>query len=236
MGWTELLAALDGRRRLLDKLSAKSCAGQNGTFSIYCGKGCSNCCSLAVNCSFPEAVAIAQTLSPDQRQRLAAKLPVLRQLSQQAESLVQFLRQFRQQFGGCPFLTSDGSCAIYPLRPFSCRALLSTRNHSWCAVDFADLHPQEKEAFLSSLDPEVVAFPTHYLAASQELGLEFEASSMAALRDVFGVALSGSLLYQVCLEIDYRLSEVVAQGFDETRSFLEQRQLNLPFLLQLQGD
>lgn len=235
MSWSGLLADLDGGRRQLDRLSEKLSAGEDDRFSLFCGKGCGNCCSLAVNCSFPEAVAIAQSLSDKQRQQLADRLPPLRQISLQAESLVQFLRQFRQQLGGCPFLATDGSCDIYPLRPFSCRALLSTRNHSWCAVDFADLHPQEKEAFLSSLDPEVVAFPTHYLAESQELGLELEARSLVAMRDEFGVALSGNLLYQVWLETEYRLSDVLSKGFNEARSFLAQRQLDLPFLLQLQG-
>jgi len=234
MEWPELLVNLDPSRQQLDR-QAELLASAEDQLPIYCAKGCRNCCSLAVNCSFPEAVAIANSLTADQRQNLNAKLPLLHQISQQAEGLKQFLRQFRARLGGCPFLTiEDGSCSIYPLRPFSCRALLSTRNSNWCAVDFADLHPQEKEAFLSSLDPQLVAFPTHYLAASQELGLELEAQSLVAMRDAFGVALSGNLLYQVWLEAEYQLSAVMSKGFDEARLFLEQNRLDLPFLLQLQ--
>lgn len=236
MGWTTLLDTLEDQRRQLDKQTEALLTTQAEEVNIFCAKGCSNCCSLSVNCSFPEAVAIAKELTAEQRQNLVEKLPLLRQISQQAENLKQFLRQFRKQIGGCPFLhPEDGSCRIYPRRPFSCRALLSTRNSSWCAVDFADLHPLEKEAFLSSLDPEVVAFPTHYLATSQELGLELEALAMAAMRDEFGISLSGNLIYQVWLELEHQLSDVVPEGWDTTRSFLEGKQLDLPFLLQLQG-
>ena len=237
MDWTEQLAALkSGRRQFAGQMDSFNRQGR-AKVDIYCAKGCSSCCSLVVNCSFPESVDLAKNLTERQRQSLAEKIPLLRQISLQAADLKQFLRLFRQQLGGCPFLhPADGSCGVYPLRPFSCRALLSTRNSSWCAVDFAALHPLEKEAFLSSLDPEVVAFPTHYLASSQELGIELEVQQLIKMREFFGVALSGNLLYQVWLEAEHRLSEIVTRGFSATRTYLEKRDLDLPFLLQLQGN
>lgn len=237
MAWSELLAELPQLRQQLDRATDAFCRQTEGSVPIFCAKGCRNCCSLAVNCSFPEAVAIAATLTTDQRQQLANKIPLLREISQQAQDLKQFLRLFRQQLGGCPLLEQEtGSCSIYPQRPLSCRALLSTRNSSWCGVDFAELHPLEKEAFISSLDPNVTAFPTHYLAATQEQGMELEAQLLGRMRETFGVALSGNLLYQTWLELEYRLSEIIPQGFAATRSWLEERQLDLPFLLQLQGE
>lgn len=236
MSWAAILSELERKRLQLDSENEKLCSTTDAGYQIFCAKGCCNCCSLAVHCSFPEALTIAGSLSAEQRENLTNKLPVLRQISQQAENLKQFLRQFRQQFGGCPFLRAEtGCCGIYPLRPYSCRALLSTRNSSWCAVDFADLHPQEKEAFLSSLDPELTAFPTHYLATSQELGLELEAAALEVMRAAFGVTLSGNLIYMVWLELEYQLSEVLVEGVKASRSFLEDKGLDLPFLLQLQG-
>lgn len=232
MAWPQLFAGLKTSRQQMDRQIDLICAKPESA-TIYCGKGCSNCCSLAVNCSFPEAAAIARELTPQQRQQLAVRLPTLWQLSRQAETLKQFLRLFRSQLGGCPFLDETGSCGIYPQRPFSCRSLLSTRNSSWCAVDFGALHPQEKEAFLSSLDQELVAFPTHYLAASQEIGLEYEALSLSQMRESFGFSLSGNLLHQVWLEGEYRLSEVMERGYAETRDFLYEKEADLPFLLQL---
>lgn len=232
MSWAQLFSELGRDQQNFDRQIA-AIYDAEGDVTLYCAKGCSNCCSLAVNCSFPEAVAIAHALSAAQRQQLADKLPILQQLCRQAENLKQFLRLFRDRLGGCPFLDREGDCSIYKLRPFSCRSLLSTRNSSWCAVDFADLHPQEKEAFLSSLDHQVVAFPTHYLAASQELGLEYESLSLSRMRDSFGFSLSGNLLYQVWLEGEYRLSEVIELGYAKTRGFLEEEGVDLPFAIQL---
>ena len=238
MAWQQLLADLELSRRQLDRQTQQDClaAGQKQV-GIYCKKGCSSCCTLTVNCSFSEALAIAKNLPPAYRQTLNEKIPLLQQISRQANDLRHFLRQFRDQLGGCPFLSGDsGSCTIYALRPLSCRALISTRNSSWCAVDFAGLHPLEKEAFLSSLDPEIVAFPTHYLAAPQELGLELESFALVAMRDTFGVALSGNLLYLVWLELTHQISAILPQGFVATGEFIAAAQLDLPFLLQLQGD
>ncbi len=237
MAWQQLLTALTGARQQFDRQLERRCAEiKSNRVSLYCQKGCGNCCTLAVNCSFPEALAIAQALNDAQQQRLQEKIPQLHRLSRQAQDLKGFLGAFRAQLGGCPFLSAaDGSCRIYPRRPFSCRALISTRNSSWCGVDFSSLHPQEKTAFISSLDPALVAFPSHYLAAAQELGLEFEAQTRVAMRDTFGFSLTGNLLYLLWLELEHQLSEEIPNGVTETRVFLEERQLDRPFLLQLQS-
>ncbi|SHJ35717.1 Putative zinc-or iron-chelating domain-containing protein [Malonomonas rubra DSM 5091] len=234
MDWDDLLAGLKPLRQQLDRVAEQNFI-TDAAVKIYCQNGCSNCCSLSVNCSFPEAVAIARELTAEQIVTLKAKIPLLQQISTQAQDLKDYLRQFRNRFGGCPFLDAAGSCSIYPHRPLSCRALLSTRNSSWCGVDFADLHPLERDAFLSSLDRDVVAFPTHYLAATQEMGMELEAAALADMRDRFGVAVSGNLLYQVWLELEYRISEIIPQGFSATRKYLEGESLDLPYMLHLQG-
>jgi Fe-S-cluster containining protein len=233
MAWAPLLDELKAAHRQFDQ-ETEDYSKVDAVPQIFCAKGCSNCCKLAVNCSFPEALLIVRHLTAGQHPGLNDKLPGLRDISTQAGCLKEFLRLFRKQLGGCPFLhPENGSCTIYSYRPYSCRALLSIRNSSWCGFDFADLHPLEKQAFLSSLDPEIVAYPTHYLAATQELGLEREAQTLADMRDTFGASLSGNLIYQVWLELEYQLSEVFRQGFSATRNFLEDRELDWPFLLQL---
>lgn len=237
MTWQKTLKELTTARRNFDRQLEQHCSeARNKRIGIFCDKGCSNCCTLSVNCCFAEALATAQSLEADHQQALKLKIPLLQEISLQAENLKGFLQQFREKIGGCPWLHSEeGRCVIYQQRPFSCRALISTRNSSWCGIDFSSLHPQEKEAFLSSLDPELVAFPTHYLAAAQELGLEFESQTLVSMRKSFGVSLTGNLLYLTWLELEHRLSEVIPDGFAATWSFLKERQLDLPFLLQLQG-
>jgi len=237
MSWDALFCGLDASRAEIDAQAEEffSLAVSHRN-RIYCEKGCCNCCALAVNCSFPEALAISGVLTVAQQQTLVGKIPTLRTLGEQATSFQDFLGRFRAQLGGCPFLDHlDGCCGIYPVRPFSCRALLSTRNSSWCAVDFAGLHPLEKEAFLSSLDPDLVAFPTHYLAASQKVGLALELRTIAAMHASFGFGLSGNLIYQVWLEQEHQLSRIIPAGFTATLGYLEKNRLNLPLLLNLQG-
>ncbi len=237
MRWQPILDQLAAGQQLLDRQTIEDCARLRGErIQVYCSSGCCNCCSLTVNCSFAEALLLARNINPEQRILLNEKIDELRKISLGSGDLKDFLRQFRDQLGGCPLLIAEeGNCSLYPQRPYSCRALLSTRNSNWCAVDFATLHPLEKEAFLSSLDPEVVAFPTHYLAAPQETGLELESVLLRAMREEFGVSLSGNLIYLLWLELEHQLSGIIPQGFVTTRRYLEEHQLDLPFLLQLQS-
>jgi Fe-S-cluster containining protein len=235
MGWQEILTTIAKNQKHLDQQTEQICSATNlNPIRTYCEKGCCNCCSLAVNCSFPEALAVSRCLDSNYQHALKEKIDLLRQTCLQAEDLKQFLRLFRKQMNGCPLLDAEtGSCSIYQQRPFSCRALISTRNSSWCAIDYAELHPQEKEAFLSSLDPEIVAFPTHYLATPQEIGRELETDAIVAMQEEFHVSLSGNLLYQVWLELEHQISEILSQGFEKTRSYLEENRLDLPFILHL---
>lgn len=236
MGWPEILAELEtGRSQIDEHSSAFQALAADHRSRIYCEKGCCNCCTLTVDCSFPEALAISRALSQQQHQLVTEKIPQLTELSRQAGNLKEFMRRFREQLGGCPFLAHEnGCCTTYHLRPFSCRALLSTRNSSWCAVDFASLHPLEKEAFLSSLDQELVAFPTHYLASSQKQGLALETRAVSAMGEAFSIAMSGNLIYQVWLEQQFRLSAVIEEGAAAVVALLREQQLALPFLLRVE--
>ncbi len=235
MGWQNIIEDLHSNQQQLDRRTEafKQTAIDQG-IAIPCRKGCANCCSLAVNCSFPEAAAIADNLDDQQKNNILEKIPVLQQISRTSGGLKQFLRRFRDQSGGCPFLREiEQSCVIHPVRPFTCRALLSTRPASWCGIDFATLHPLEKEAFLSSLNPEIVSFPTHYLAAPQELAAEFESTAHAAMRDTFGTGVSGNMIYLVWLELEYQIRKNIEKDPATPRRLLLQLQSELPYLLQV---
>lgn len=235
MAWQQLTASLRTNLQHFDQqLESILRATEQSQLRIHCRQGCSNCCRLAVNCSFPEAALIAQQLSSEQQTAIQTRMPVLQNISQAAENLKQFLQLFRQQLNGCPLLIPENQCcSIYNLRPFSCRALLSTRPSSWCGVDFADLHPLEKQAFLSSLDPEIVAFPTHYLARPQELGAEQETTTMIEMHDHYGIGLGGNLIYLIWLELEYQLVDLLEKNRGKVKKLLLQEERDHPFLLQL---
>ncbi len=201
---------------------------------VYCQKGCANCCSLVVNCSFVEAAAMARQLSDAQRKAVSGAAPRIVELADNCPSLKDFLLQYRATIGGCIFLDRQHQeCSVYPERPLSCRALLSTRPSAWCGVDFSTLHPLEKEAFLSSLDRDIVNFPTHYLASPQERAGELEADLIWSLREQCGYAISGNLIYQLWLEQEHSLTSKLQTGDFDLAAYLHQQQLLQPLLLQV---
>jgi Fe-S-cluster containining protein len=200
---------------------------------LYCRAGCGNCCTLAVNCSYPEAVMLAASLSVEQRARINERLPVVAQLSTAAGNLKEFLHSYRQQGGGCPLLDAQQNCSSYHQRPLSCRALLSTRPSAWCGVDFSTLHPNEKQAFLSSLDKNLVAFPSHYLARPLDLAAELEKTLATAFANEYGVNISGNLIWLLGLQLNSQVGERLAKKEEGLIEWLLEQQKGYPYLLQV---
>lgn len=200
---------------------------------IFCANGCANCCTLAVNCTAAEALRLAGGLAEQQRERLRAYVARLKELVGGTANLKDYLRLHRQQLGGCPFL-ENGNCGVYPFRPLSCRALLSTRESRWCGVDFSSLSAAEKEAFLESLDRSVVAFPMHYLASVQETGRGLEMQAAMELTREFGFSLYGSMPVLVHLFSDLGLADGFAEGADAVMAIAAAAGFHSPFLLQVE--
>ena len=202
---------------------------------IHCRCGCRSCCNLAVNATFTEALTVARALDDRQRSALDAHVGRLLELREQMTNLKSYLKLHRQKVGFCPFLDDTGVCGVYSHRPFSCRALLSTRNEAWCGIDFATLHPLEKQAFLSSLDTEVVAFPSHYVAAIQETGRECEERTTDAMLRRFGVAVTGNMPFLAWLEKKYSLSSIIPHGAAAIVRLLAQEHLSHPLLIHVEA-
>ncbi len=233
---TRLRAATDQATKNLDKFSTgwqSAFAAASG--QIHCRRGCSNCCTLAVNCSYPEALVASSAL-------LAAHLPRLQQhvfhlvtLAQSASSLPAWLRAHRAGSGGCPLLDPDGTCTIYAARPLTCRALLATREPTWCAADFSTLSSQEKQDFMASLDRDVVDFPMHYVAATKQSAEQQEQGLLQAMADAYGFALYGSLPVLIWLEREGGLGATVSAGQAATARLLAESGLDSPYLVTIIG-
>ncbi len=231
---TEFLQEVRQRQLLLDQLcSAWSSEQRQRGAALYCAKGCSGCCSLAVNCTFPEAVLVASTLDSRQQERLRQRAPLLYRTASAAHDLKGWLTGYRSQAGPCPFLEEDGACGIYAVRPLSCRALLATKAPRWCTTDFSSLTPEEKQAFMASLDRSVAAFPTHYAATTQEIGRELEEATLRQMEGQYGFALVGLLPWLVWLECEQGLSSRLAEGAELLQEYLTDKGLDNPFLLAL---
>lgn len=232
--WQSLKSEVRRQQTFFDekiRMSVDACTAASGR--IYCHRGCRSCCNLAVQCTFTEALLVADRLGEKHTAALHEHISRLFQHIDEAVDLKSYLRLHRQRIGFCPFLETDGACGVYAERPFACRSLLSTRPADWCAVDFAELHSLEKQAFLSSLDPNLVAWPTHYLAAPRDLGQELESAAFWRMHDTFGFTLSGNLPFLVWLEREFGLSATAAMGHAEVLALLEKECLHLPFLVHL---
>lgn len=201
---------------------------------IYCEKGCGSCCSLAVNCTFFEALLLAERLEEELLQLVDRYTERLTALLSSVTTLHDYLRLHRRDSGGCPLLGSDGSCRTYEFRPLSCRALLSTRESRWCGTDFAELTAAEKEAFVASLDRAVTAFPLHYLAASRNAGSELEGQALMMMISEYGFSLYGNMPVMVHLASRWKLAEKLGNGAASIRELLNRAGLNHPLLLVLE--
>lgn len=198
--WRELLEEAALQHQCLDLMNA----GWIGDYSarggtIHCGRGCHDCCSLTVNCTLTEAVALADALDGKQLAAVGAYADRLRELTATGTDLKEYLRLQRRAMGMCPLLADDGACSAYGTRPLTCRALLSTMERRWCGVDFAVMPADEKERYLAAQDRSVTSFPLHYAASPQETGRDFEARQLAHMQELFGFSCYGCMPVLVTL-------------------------------------
>jgi Fe-S-cluster containining protein len=232
--WQMLAETIRADQVALDERIGEWIAGYISTGGgVFCGRGCRNCCTLAVNATFPEAVKAASILTAALAAKISSYAGRLLSAMDGIHDLKSYLRLQRQTLGFCPLLSDDGACSIYAARPFSCRSLISTKESAFCALDFSQLSPAEKSAYLDSLDRTVVAFPMHYAALPQEIAQQQETSVIRRMQETFGFAMYGDFAFLVYLELEHRLSEVVTEGYDAVCHLLRDHGLDNPFLVML---
>ena len=202
---------------------------------IYCREGCAGCCHMAVHAAWPVAVAVARLLSVRQLAALDGYVERLQRALPEMTDLKSYLKGHRQSLGPCPFLDAAGACSIYASRPLACRSLLSTRAAAWCTVDFAELDRWDKQAYASSLDRQVVAWPTHYVAATQDFGRELEGTLLEMMQLKQGWGLSGNFAVMVWAQRKCRLAGQASSDQQKLRAFLATYGLDNSLLLHFTG-
>ena len=222
------------RQQELDTAIAAWRTADGAGVRLWCGPGCGNCCTLAVNTTLPEAERISAALDPDQRAALNATVSrLITHATGCRQSVRLYLTGYREAVGPCPFLDAGGNCSIYGGRPLACRALFATRPPQWCGVNLATLPGIERNSFLESLDRSVAAYPTHYAAAPQQLAEQIEQGLIFAMLRVYGFGVTGSLPLMVWLANDPRCHAALTAGLTAFRNFIDERGLALPFLMQI---
>jgi len=203
--------------------------------TIHCRQGCANCCHLAVHCTFPEAQRLAARLDRESAgnldrymARMLANLPRLGDFKD-------LLRHHRELLGACPFLDDASSCSVYAYRPLACRALLSTRPADWCGFDLSSLPDIERKLYLDSLDPQLVNYPTHYLAAPQQSAAAQEGELLQRMAQDYGFTLSGHLPTLAGLELRHKLSTLLSHGPAAVHDRIGVLSLDYPSLVRIQS-
>lgn len=232
--WKNILAEVESMQRFMDMCCSSASADYRaGNGEIFCSKGCSSCCTLAVNCTAAEAFLVAAALSEQQQKALVVFVEKLKDKIRGIADLTSYLQMHRKELGGCPFL-DNGNCGVYSVRPISCRALLSTKESRWCGVDFSELSSAEKLAFVESLDRPAVALPMHYLACTRDTGQQLEAQAALQMLKEFGFSLYGNLPVLACLFTGYDLLDSLGEGADTVLAVAAAAGLDNPFLLQVE--
>lgn len=230
--WQTLQNEVREQHILFDKKVSGYIADYSSTGKrIHCSKGCRECCNLAVNCTYTEALCLAAILTDEQTERIKLHAAKLLLHMDAVYDMKSYLKMHRQVIGFCPLLLEDGACGAYDHRPLSCRSLLSTMESRWCGMDFSRLSSAEKAAFVESLDRRSVAFPMHYLAGSQNLGQQLEAQAALAMAVHFGFTISGNLPFLLFLEKEHGFSKIMSQGHAASLDFLQRAGLLYPFLI-----
>jgi Fe-S-cluster containining protein len=233
MKYTDLLATVPEQHTFMERCCAAAISNysaKGGT--IHCKKACGNCCTLAVNCTAPEALLISSYLDDTRKNALLDYIGRFKEKVTGVSDLKSYLRLHRQELGYCPFL-EEGICGIYATRPISCRSLLSTKESRWCGADFSELDQGTKESFINSLDRSQVAFPMHYLAATQQAGQSLENQLSMRMMQDFHLSLYGSMPVLVHLFAECNLMEAIASGADAVRSLISAKGFESPFILQV---
>ena len=121
-----------------DLLNTRIAAEDAPTFD--CKKGCSHCCNLRVEVLPPEAFYIAKhinSLPPEQRNDFTIRLKTHAAYAKD--------KTFDEYNAPCAFLSKDGACEIYSVRPHKCRAYLSMDVGSCISIRSAAEFPRVKE-------------------------------------------------------------------------------------------
>ena len=149
--------------------------------TLDCRAGCAWCCHFSVDVRAAEVFAIvdfvAQTFTDEQKASLRAATCANRRLLQDLSEVERMTRNVR-----CPFLT-DGNCAIYPVRPQTCRNYHATDvtgcRRSFEHPDDLDIDPEFAPAVYQAGTAHVEAFS----AAMRDAGFDVDAYELNAALD-----------------------------------------------------
>lgn len=92
---------------------------------IACAPGCASCCVVQVAVLMPEAIALVRHLRQIASSAAGAAIKERVEALQRQIGGLNAQERLQRQLP-CAFLSAQGSCLVYPLRPLMCRSVTST--------------------------------------------------------------------------------------------------------------
>lgn len=92
---------------------------------IACAPGCASCCVVEVAVLMPEAIALVRHLRQIETPAVGAAMKERVEALQRQIGGLNAQQRLQRQLS-CAFLSAQGSCLVYPLRPLMCRSVTST--------------------------------------------------------------------------------------------------------------
>ncbi|MGE0087121.1 MAG: hypothetical protein AB7S75_22175 [Desulfococcaceae bacterium] len=133
--------------------------------NIACKRGCSQCCTCNVTLTGLEAMRIAEYIMAEEKTELIDALQAASgrkrfQSRFTTNQMADFCMQGQEipeeendpAWGPCPLLT-NGECPVYPVRPFGCRCMVSSRNCGETGyADMSEFTAMVNEVFLQYIE------------------------------------------------------------------------------------
>jgi Fe-S-cluster containining protein len=127
---------LDQMYSELDQCIEKSVAASDA--KPPCKRGCFFCCKEPVYVTSIEVKGILDMLTPEQKDRLSARVSLWRDRFLESGSHSEDEPKvigYRTLNLWCPLLSSDGSCSVYERRPCGCRLHIAKQSSEGCEKD-----------------------------------------------------------------------------------------------------
>ncbi|PTA69828.1 YkgJ family cysteine cluster protein [Deinococcus arcticus] len=182
---------------------------------VYCGAGCTACCTMPIRVSLAEARIMAATLDAELARAVEAHARAAVANARTAPDEEEYVRRHRLQVGFCPILDrSTGGCSRYDARPTRCRDTFSALPARYCAAEtWETIGPREQAEYQRAVartpgtDGEL-----HFIAPLEHLSEPVWTAASRAMRRAWGLEVWGDFWLLTTLAADERFMAAVQAG------------------------
>ncbi|MVN86161.1 YkgJ family cysteine cluster protein [Deinococcus sp. HMF7620] len=182
---------------------------------VFCGAGCSACCTMPIRVSLAEALLMARAVDEAQASAVETHARAAVQNARTARDDDEYVRRHRLELGFCPILDREtGSCSRYEARPTRCRDTYSAFPAHYCEAETWERMSRREQ---TEYRREVARTPgtdgeLHFIAPLEHLSEPVWTAAARAMRREWGLEVWGDFWLLTTLAADARFMAAVAAG------------------------